>query len=149
MDTIFSDFALPISTRVNINTPLGKLSGNIKNSCFKSKKVCINLYEKNTKIDLMDNFTMNIIWFCHFLLLLNFTTWYTLFWTWNSCFWYFHPISPMGYLCLPYIFPMKLEQKSDKNLAGFLRLSDLYMMLLYNNLFTYFRHFQLIIPICL
>jgi hypothetical protein len=40
VDTIFSDFALPISKRVNINTPLGKLSGNIKNSCFKSKKVC-------------------------------------------------------------------------------------------------------------
>jgi hypothetical protein len=41
VDTIFSDFALPISTRVNINTTLGKLSGNIKNSCFRSKKVCI------------------------------------------------------------------------------------------------------------
>ena len=39
---IFSDFVLPISTRVNIDTPLGKLGGNIKNSCFKSKKVCIN-----------------------------------------------------------------------------------------------------------
>ena len=30
--------------------------------------------KNNTKTDLMDNFTVNIIWFCHFLLLLNFTT---------------------------------------------------------------------------
>ena len=41
MDTIFSDFALPISTRVNVDTPLRKLGGNIKNSCFKFEKVCI------------------------------------------------------------------------------------------------------------
>ena len=33
------DFALPISTRANIITPLGKLSGHTKHSCFKSKKV--------------------------------------------------------------------------------------------------------------
>ena len=39
-------------------------------------KRCVSIhknqfYEKTTKINLMDNFTMNIIWFCHFLLLSN------------------------------------------------------------------------------
>ena len=51
--TQFFFFAFPISTRVNIITPLGILSGNIKNSSFKSKKVCINLLklvlQKNNK----------------------------------------------------------------------------------------------------
>ena len=44
-----------------------------------SPKRCIStrknqFHERTTKTDLMDNFTMNVIWFCHFLLLLNFTT---------------------------------------------------------------------------
>ena len=54
---------------------------------------------------------MDIIWFCHFLLLLNFTTWYTPFWTSNSCFWYFQSISPMEYL---YLLLLILEEQNQK-----------------------------------
>ena len=45
-----------------------------------SPKSCVSLRKnqikkkKKSKTDLMDNSTMNNIWFCHFLLLLNFTT---------------------------------------------------------------------------
>ena len=38
----FLNFALPISKRVNIITPLEKLGGNIKKQLFKVRKVCIS-----------------------------------------------------------------------------------------------------------
>jgi hypothetical protein len=72
-------FILLFQYQYQYNYPIGVIEWKYQKQLLQVQKgvyqfVKISFTKKPTKTNLMDNFTMNTNCFCHFLLLLNFTT---------------------------------------------------------------------------